>query len=192
MSSKVEIVNLALSRLGEAPIQDLSEGSVPASMADQFYDPARRAVLRGFHWNFALDTARLAKLEEEPVGFLFAFSLPSDCLKVIRALLDGWRDVPCYKGEKFVLRSGRLLADIDPLSVEYIRDVTDPEEFDDRFTEAFSYKLASDLAVPVKGSSELMASFMNAYSALIRDAASVSVAEQRFPRSETPYTDARW
>ena len=99
MISKVEIINIALSRIGESPIQSLDEGTVPANMAKVFYDPARRATLRDYTWNFSLRTARLAKLDETPDDFLFAFSLPVDCLRAV-AILGGSSPHHLVRGRK--------------------------------------------------------------------------------------------
>lgn len=184
MTGKVEIVNLALARLGESPIQDLNEGSVPANTAGLLYDSSRRAALRDFNWNFALSTARLARFahaEGTPGDFRFTYALPPDCLRVIRL----------RSGVPFALRGNRVHTDAEEADLEYIRDVTDEAEFDSKFIEALSYKLASELAMSVKGSGELMASYSNAYANFIRQAASESAGEIRVHLSENPYVESR-
>lgn len=188
MTGIVEIVNIALARLGESPIQSLKEGSVPANMATVFYEPTRRAVLRDFNWNFALRTARLALLQETYPGFRYAFSLPADCLRVVN-LLGGseWSS-----GPGFVVRSGNLLTDKEEAEIEYIYDCQDPALFDDKFVEALSYKLASELAMPVKGSPELMSNYMNVYQAFVNQAAALSSEERASELLENPYLEARF
>lgn len=189
--TQVEIVNIALARLGESPIQSLNEGTVPANMAKVFYDPARRATLRDFNWNFSLTTARLAKLVETPVDFRCAFSLPADCLKAIRLRREGAPDFSDPSGIRFAVRGGLLCTDEEAAFLEYVADVDDPARFDDKFVEAFSYKLASELAMPVKGSSELMANYMNVYSAKISQAAALTAGESCAAPSDNPYVEAR-
>lgn len=192
--NKVEIVNLALARLGESPIQDFDEGSVPANMAKSFYPQALRAVLRDYNWNFALATAKLARLAEDPVDFHFAFALPADCLRVIRLRREGAPDGGTGGGgPRYVLRGDRLLTDVEFPVIEYVRDVTDTTQFDDKFIEALSYRLASDLAMPVKGSTDLMANYNNVYTALVQQAAAISAGEQRTTgRGCNPYVEARF
>ena len=180
MPTKVEIVNIALARLGESPIQSLDEGTVPANMAKVFYDPARRATPRS-----------LAKLAESPVDFRFAFALPADCLRAIRLRREGASDFSDPSGPRFVLHGGELLTDMESALLEYVSDVEDPARFDDKFVEAFSFKLASELAMPVKGSSELMANYMNVYTTKVSQAASLSGGEQQEAFSDNPYADAR-
>ena len=84
MRGKVEIINLALARLGESPIQSLGEDSVPARAANLLYDSSRQAALRDFNWNFALKIERLARFDGNPVDFRLTYALPPDCLRVIR------------------------------------------------------------------------------------------------------------
>jgi hypothetical protein len=188
MTGIVEIVNIALARLGDSPIQGLTEGSVPANMATVFYEPSRRAVLRDFNWNFALRTARLAKLQQPGSGFRYAFSLPADCLRVVSLLGSTERGT----GPGFVVRSGNLLTDKEDAEIEYIYDCQDPALFDDKFIEALSYKLASELAMPVKGSPELMGNYMNVYQAFVEQAATLSSEERRPELLDNPYLEARF
>nr|DAM23070.1 MAG TPA: tail tubular protein [Caudoviricetes sp.] len=192
MTGKVEIVNLALARLGDMLIQDLEEGSAAANQAKLFYEPSRRAVLRDFNWNFALKIDRLALLEDRPLDFNFAYALPADCLKAIRLRRRGARDYGEEDpGERFVLRSGTVCTDAKEAYLEYIRDVSDETEFDDKFIEAFSYKLAAELAAPLTGRFDLMNSFLNAYTVLVREAATLSARENRRILPENPYVEAR-
>jgi len=191
MPSKVEIVNIALARLGESPIQSLDEGTVPANMAKVFYDPARRSALRDFPWNFALATRRLARLSEAPSDFLFAFSLPADCLKSVRLRREGVSDFVNTQQLRYVVRGGQVLTNEEAVTLEYVADVQDTSLFDDKFIEAMTYKLASELAMPVKGSVELMANYANIYSAKMTQAAALSAGEEEESLSDNPYLEAR-
>jgi hypothetical protein len=157
-------------------------------MASVFYEPARRAVLRDFNWNFALRTVRLAKLQQTVAGFRYAFSLPADCLRVISLLgADERTGAP-----GFAVRSGNLLTDREEVEIEYIADCSDPAMFDDKFIEALSYKLASELAMPVKGSPELMSNYMNVYLDFIERAAALSADERHTELLDNPYLEARF
>ena len=181
MTGKVEIVNIALARLGEDSVQTLDEGTVPANMEKMLYDSARQAALRDYNWNFALATSSLARLSKSVPDFRFAYALPADCLRVVRLI----------GGASFVLRGNAVHTDTESPVLEYIRDVTDEAEFDSKFVEAFSYKLASDLAMSIKGSSELMASYANVYSTLLQQAAAESAREMSASLSDNPYLEAR-
>ena len=110
MSTKLEIVNIALARLGESPIQSMDEGTAPSNLAKVFYDSARRSALRDYNWAFALRTLRLARLVETPVDFLYAYSVPVDCLRVLQVRRSGFPD-SLDSGLRFVTRGGVLYTD---------------------------------------------------------------------------------
>lgn len=187
MTGKVEIINIALARLGESPIQSLGEGSAPADAASLVYDFERRAALRDYNWNFATRQTTLARLEKQPLDFRFAYALPPDCLRVARV----WEGD--HHGEiKHVVRGDELYTNSGgPVCVEYVADIEDGSLFDAKFAEALSYKIAAALAMPIKGSSELMASFMNVYQSFVKDGATVSSSEKWGQLPDNPYVDAR-
>lgn len=188
MTGEVEIINLALARLGESPVQSLDEGSVPANRAKLLYPSERRAVLRSYNWGFALRNATLARLAEEPVGFRFAYALPADCLRVVRC----WeKRTQCPVGCD--VRGSRLLTDTDgTVCIEYVADIDDASLFDAKFSEALMYKLASALAMSVKGSTELMASYENMYQAIATQAATLTAGESKVSLPDNPYVEARY
>ena len=64
-------------------------------------------------------------------------------------------------------------------------------EFDDKFVEALTYKLASELAMALKGSVELMANYSNIYTTKITQAATLSAGELDDVGSDNPYLEAR-
>lgn len=183
MSLPLEVINLALARLGESPIQSADENSVPANVAKVMYDPARRAVLRDFLWNFSVRQSTLARKQEPSAkGMGNEFSLPADCIRVVAVRPE----------RKFVVRGNSLFAEAETVTIDYVADVTDPQEFDDSFVEALSFKLASDLAMSIKGSSQAMAENLNVYYSLVRKAATLSENESGREYEDNPFLAARF
>lgn len=185
MPGQVEIINIALARLGESPIQLLDEGSVPANTAKLLYDSERRATLREYPWNFALKQATLARIEQDAVDFHCSFALPVGCLRAVRV----WG--ADKKALHFSVRGDVLFADETEVTLEYVSDVSDGNQFDSKFVEALTYRLASAMSMPIKGSPDLMGNFMNLYKALVSDAAVQSAREERPRISDNPYLEAR-
>lgn len=190
---ELEIVNLALSLLGQASIQSMSEGSAAANAAKLNYDSVRRATLREYNWSFALSTARLARVEWNDGDFEFSFSLPADCLKVLRLLEEGSgqfradeRDAVPYR-----IRGNVLSCNVELPMIEYVRNVENPAEFDDLFIDAFKYKLAGALAMPVTGNASLMQGMLQMGKSFLAEAAGTSGREQRDPGVANRYVDAR-
>lgn len=181
MANRIEIINTALARLGESPIQSLDEGTVAANMAKLLYPQARQDALREYSWAFATKHAVLVRYKEAPADFSYSYALPQDCLRVVRILSD----------DPFVVRGDALCTNAPAVTLEYICDVDDETRFDSSFVKALSFKLASDLAIPVKGSNELMANYANAFTDYIRTAATVSAGERCRDLPDNPYLDAR-
>ena len=178
-----EIINIALARLGESPIQTIDEGTAVANAAKTIYDSARRAALRDYNWSFALKESKLSRMEQCGSSFYaYAFALPGDCVRIIRAA-----------GSADYETAGAFVYSNSPeLTVQYTADIDDAGLFDSKFIEALSYKLASELAMPVKGSPELMANYNNAYLSLAKGSAAESATERRQELPDNPYIDARF
>lgn len=181
--TQIEIINIALGRLGESPIQSLGEGSAPARAAAIVYDAARRAALRDYPWGFALREADLVQNATCDSSFFgYSFAMPVDCLRVVAVLGDA----------EYETAGTNIYSNTPKMHLKYIADVEDTNIFDSKFTEALTYKLASELAMPVKGSPELMASYNNAYTTIAQESAALSEHEDRQVLPDNPYVDARF
>ncbi len=87
MASVVEICNGALNQLGASTILTLTEDSKNARLCNARYLNVRDAVFRHHPWNCLLKRAQLPADTETPAwGFTKQFTLPSDCLRLIKIL----------------------------------------------------------------------------------------------------------
>ena len=113
------ICNLALSKLGESPLEAIDANGSPASrMCYMHYHPVRREVLMAHRWSFATRLAQLDCSDEgvdgsgaasqtdleasgesssgtpesvnPPTGALLPHSLPQDCLRVLEVNRHNW------------------------------------------------------------------------------------------------------
>lgn len=95
--SKTSIVNLALAHLKKKGITSMSEPSLAASIAAEFYDIDRREALRSCDWNFAgfdqslnllasVNDANFdptyATLQDQIPGWIYCYKAPSPCIRV--------------------------------------------------------------------------------------------------------------
>ena len=76
-------VNLALLQLGGEQITALDESSRSARVMAALWRPVLKDVLRDHHWNFAKKRATLVATTAPLFEFSNAYTLPTDCLKVI-------------------------------------------------------------------------------------------------------------
>ena len=152
MSSKVGIVNMALSHLGnDKPVGNLdTERSSEALTAKAFYDIARDKALKEGPWPFSTRFAVLELVEEEPTTeWGYSYRYPSNCLSIHR-IFSGIRNdsrqsrVPYKIGAD---DAGRLIyTDMDDAEIEYTAKNDSPHTYTDEFELAFSYLLASLMA----------------------------------------------
>lgn len=145
---KVEICNIALSRIGMDSIERIDEASQQARKCQQFYDVTRRNVLRAVPWPFATRRVRLALKEETPPDYKYAYGYPADAVCLRKLFADKFNNIPEKTPYKIVSnKTGKLLyTNVADAWIEYTADVTDCSLFDDGFIQAFSWKLAAEMA----------------------------------------------
>jgi len=151
MASDVDIVNVALTLLGENRIASLEDDVKAAREAKAIYEVTRDALLAGFTWSFAKTRAQLPALAAAPTfGFDYAYSLPADCLRVI--LLNEQfvgLDLTDYRGsptEEYTIEGRQILTNwAAPLNIRYVKRVEDSTQFASAFVKALGCRLAADL-----------------------------------------------
>jgi len=145
-TSKIEICNSALSKLGVEQISSFAETSKASILCNLQYDKVRKKLLRAHIWNFAIKRATLAKISAVPLfGYSAAFQLPSDCIMPIKTNQE----------VDFEEEGQTLLMDASSCILQYLYNVTDVSLFDVYFEEALAFTLAAELAYAFKQSSAL-------------------------------------
>lgn len=140
----LEICNIALSKLGEAPIPAIDANASPAArLCYMHYHPVRREVLCANRWTFAtvLTTLHSAETTQDLALHSRAHSLPQDCLRVLEVSSPGW-----------TLRGRCIYCPAPAVRVLYIADVEDTTSFDPLFVEALATRLACKLCIPLTSS----------------------------------------
>lgn len=166
--SEVAICNSALLAIGEDTITSVqfdASASVAARVCNQFYRETRDAMLRAYPWNFANEKAALARLADTPVfAYRYAFQLPADpayCLRVLR---------PEHKDTEYIIKGRVLETDDSAINIEYTKRVTDPNQFDALFYEAFTLRLAMKIAAPITRKQTMVQLMASIYQVAIDDA----------------------
>lgn len=169
MPSQIGIANRALTILGFDPISSIDEETREARMVNAQWDEARQASLVDHPWNFAIKRADLAELAETPeFGYSLKFQLPGDCLRVISTSNDP---------EQFVIEGNALLTDHTSVSIKYIADIALSGKFSAGFAEAFSRRLAFELAYALTGNRALSDQMWQLYQAQLTKAKSQDAQE---------------
>ena len=147
MPSETSIANAALTLLGERRIDSLEDSTKTARLLKERFTEVRNDTLRAYPWNFATKRAAIPKDVIDPVwGFDNAYTLPTDCLRLINVNNPG--------GHPYRIEGRKIVTDIGaPLQIEYTAEVNDAQEMDVLFRQAFAAALAADVAEAVTGTS---------------------------------------
>lgn len=157
-TSDTIICNYALKHLGIPSISSLTEGGKVADACNELYEQSRDFVLQDYDWGFAERRAYGAVLSDETIfGYDYAYAFPSDALKIRRIYEDAVGSEPI----KFTinaasdLNSQMVLTDEYQAVLVYTAKITNPNVFSKAFEVALSWKLASDLAIPLTKSASI-------------------------------------
>ncbi len=148
LTAETALVNIALVRIGEDPLNDLqNQSGKVADVMRVAFEPSRDSLLRSYRWNFAIGRAALAASGSPTFGFVNSFTIPDDCLHVV-GLFDAGEDMRNYTSSKipFKVEGRSLLCDEDIAYVYYIKSVTNVRLFDPIFIDALAWKLGIDTA----------------------------------------------
>lgn len=180
MTSKVDIVNRALDKLGADTIVDLTQDSENARVMNRQYNIVLRSLLRSHTWNCAIARVILAPMATKPAfDFSYQFQLPSDCL---RPLLESDTTDWTVEGKKILTNDGNTI------NLRYIRMLDDPNDMDDCFIEVFACKLAMESAEKITQSKTKRDSATQEY----KDALVVARKANAFERIPDEQSASSW
>lgn len=156
--NKLELCNLALARLGQAPISSLDQEDEKTRRINLFYEPVRDEVLCAHNWAFAGVCEPLALLaKESDAEGSFIYKYPAEALFIRRIFLPQAPQQALPFKERFCsdFHCRTLRIAVRPAHAEYTRRITDENLFDAAFIKSFSLALAGDLAIALLGNPEL-------------------------------------
>lgn len=182
-ASNVAIANLALTKLGDLRILNLTDNTKPAREVNAVFDMARDYLQRRFSWRFCIKRANLAADTSTPLwDWSYQYPVPTDCLRILQ--VGQWYPTPDLSdlistgGQEYVLEGKYILSNqAGPLKLRYLSRVTDPVQFDTAFDMAFSAYLAYLVAEPLTASAEQKQMAYNDYRNAIKDAVIANAIE---------------
>ncbi len=168
MPSQLSIINLALTRLGQANIGSLEEVSTEASTAMAIYDTVLRAVLQDHAWAFNTKREALTLLDEDAygTGFSLVYAIPEDCLQIYEI----WNENSCAQRVPFIEENGKIYTNKYNAILVYGAYENLPEKYSPLFIDAFAYRLAAELSIPLSQRSSMFESMMDVYNNIINNA----------------------
>lgn len=190
-TSEVQIANAALIKLGAGRITAFTDDHEHARIMGERYPLVRDAELTRHVWRFAVGRDELAALADAPAfGYAYQYQVPTDFLRLISAgdYAPGL-DMAEIRGgldmEDYTIEGRLILTDYPaPLSIRYVRKVTDVSQFDPAFCEALASRLAYETALKIADSTSTKEQAGADYKAAIREAIRANVLQlpaQRIP-----------
>ena len=169
MASVVEICNGSLNQLGATTILSLTEDSKNARLCNQRYTQVRDAVFRSHPWNCLQKRVELAADTTAPAwGFSFAYTLPADCLRLLR-ILD--------YDSNYKVEGRKILSNTSSMKILYIGRITDPNEYDESLRETLSAALGADIAFAVTSNNTTATNMYNLFQDKLKDARFIDSTE---------------
>jgi len=169
MASVVEICNGSLNQLGATTILSLTEDSKNARLCNQRFTQVRDAVFRSHPWNCLQKRVELAADTDAPAwGFSFAYTLPADCLRLLR-ILD--------YDSNYKVEGRKILSNTSSMKILYIGRITDPNEYDESLRETLSAALGADIAFAVTSNNQTATNMYNLFQDKLKDARFIDSTE---------------
>jgi len=190
MATAVDIVNMALQRIGSAArIASLDEKAPEAQLGGFWYAMHRDTALASYAWPWATRRQKLQRLDTgtTPVearrsGWACVYAMPDECLTALY-LWTGQRNPPAELRAPFSVEMATasearvLLADMEDAELVYVARVVDASRFPPLFAQALSYLVAADLARSLR-KDEALASRLEGNWEVARARAAASAANQ--------------
>lgn len=166
MVTKLDIINMALTVLGQKNITDLNDPSDRAVKIQVFYNQAIHETLRAYTWSFATSVLKLNKVdnfESDLEDLPYAYEYPNNALYIQQLFYKGQpRDRQSLSNNKIKIiiddnLNKRILSNIeDAYILATINASNNTELFDDVFVKAVSFQLAYQSAQAICGDSNKM------------------------------------
>lgn len=172
MVTDISICNKSLSILGFPPIESLTdENDVSAIVCNAAYELVKAELLEIREWTFAVVRGIMEPSPSPPLfGFKNRFVVPENVSRVVE-VSDNEDFNPATRGKfKWVKEANAILSDADIIYTRWLRIDIDENLFSPAFTNAFSYRLASEIAMPLSEDMSKVETLSGIYELKIREA----------------------
>lgn len=182
--SQTEIVNLALTRLGQDRVISIDDDNESARVIRALWDFTRDAVLASYPWKFAIKRTSLPALSAAPAyGWERQFTVPEECLRLVQV----GDDYVFYTGllETFQLEGGVILTnEAAPLRLRYVQRVATVGLWPVLFGRVVALQLAIDACEKLTSSAAKQGVLNEAYAVAVAQARKQSAIERPPQRAD--------
>lgn len=190
-TSETSICQMALARIGAKSITTLTDGSVAARQCTIHYEQTRDALLRSHFWRFASSRSILSQDATDP-AFQWAnqFILPTDFSR-LKAVFEDNNTRSQTTGQSFVIEGQRLLTNDTAVSIRYVKEVTDPGQFDSLFVEVLVLTLAIKMVMPLSQNKVLRRDLQDELKPLMSQVRTIDRQETNTIRTAISWNESR-
>jgi len=201
MTDVLEIYNLALLKLGFMPLASESASTREGQVCRLTYPASRDNVLELHEWKFAhrIEPLDLDVSASVP-GWSFCYTYPIGCLR-IRKIVPSTGDGP-KSGAPFALFSSPgghekiITTNLENAYASYTVRILDPNVFPRSVVDVIAWKMASDMAIALRGDPKIQQACYTNFLAAFRMASGLDAREdsRQWPSDtsgQNPYLEAR-
>lgn len=152
------MINKALTLVGASPVISIDDDSNNARVLSRVYEIALKSILAECKWNFATKRSNLSEvvntLDFNDVGESIVYAKPTDMIRIYSTNppYAAWREEGDY-----------IISDSSDLGIRYVYYLDTPSKYPIYFIEAFTDKLAADIAYSIANSASLAEAFIKKY-----------------------------
>lgn len=165
--SALAICNQALLQLGAAKINSFTDGTVAGTLCNDLWPTMRDKVLRVHPWNCIIKRATLSTSTTPTWGYKYAFTLPTDCLRLLEVDIQSDHKV----------ENGKILTDESSVNIKYIYKENDSTKYDSLLISTLVACMAAELAYPITRSESKAAAAFQIFAEKLRLARMVDAQE---------------
>jgi hypothetical protein len=188
-NTSLDIANMALGLLTEAPIDSLDDDDKNARLIGLHFDVTREAELLSHEWVFSILSADIEPAETGWASYGYSYELPPDCLRPLPVTESDdpdtqeidWR----REGDTILTRSGGTRR------IRYIGNLVDPGDWDALFTQVLVSALAIKIAHAITGKASMIEVAQAAYDRALRSALRVNAVQKRGRAVSGTWSQAR-
>lgn len=146
MSSEVDICNRALSRLGQAQIVNLTDGTVEARACNLHYLPERDGFLEEHDWHFGITREVLAEVTNtREAEYDHAYQRPAGAHTVIGVFRSDLG--PIDPPDPYRLEGDTIFCNIPIAHIIYAGATTNPGKWSELFRTALSWRIQAAITM---------------------------------------------
>lgn len=187
MPTELQVANMGIALLDEAPIAALTDDNKVARLANTHYAQTRKAELVRYIWGFAITKESVVgtDLDTGDGTLNWSYPVPTAALRILPLTYDGEpQGIPInWRRQGSVILSDQET----PRIIRYIQDMEDPDDWAPQFVDVVAAALAVKLALPLTHKSGMVELARQAYQGAISEARRVNAFEH-----DGSYHDAGW